>query len=204
MIGLIQYEGEYPMVVCLNFSLERYLRVAGEYFLLDEDHEAALQMVEKALLHNATDIRALILKGDILYCINADEAALAVFKKIVKIYPDCVEALISMATIYEHFGQYRKGLTCCETAFVTVREKNRALLPSLYDQTLSLLVLLNKYSQAKMLLKEARLELAKNEIDFLESAYKPIILNHLAQRKITQDRRQQLERPQSVKVVKLK
>ncbi len=66
----------------LNMSAERYLRTAGDLFVYEGDYESALMMVDKTLAIQPEDTRALVLRGDILYCLNKDFEALSVFNKV--------------------------------------------------------------------------------------------------------------------------
>ncbi len=159
----------------LNFSAERYLKTAGDLFIYDGDYESALYMVEKTLEIEPDDIRALVLRGDILYCLNRDQEALDTFDRVLSMDPDSVEALISKAGVLDVLGKYREALACCTHAFQKIRPHQAFLLPSLYDQNIVLLLRLKKYRQAQMLLKAAEGTLSKEESQYLLANYSHIL-----------------------------
>jgi len=159
----------------LNFSAERYLKTAGDLFIYEGDYESALHMVEKTLEIEPREVRALVLRGDILYCLNRDQEALETFNQALDINPDSVEALISSAGVLDVLGKYRDALTCCTRAFNQIKPYQGYLLPSLYDQNIVLLLRLKKYRQARHLLKTAETRLPKDDYQYLLSSYSHIL-----------------------------
>lgn len=159
----------------LNISAERYLKTAGDLFIYEGDYISALHMVEKTLEIDPDDIRALVLRGDILYCLNRDSEALDTFNKALSINPNSVEALISSAGVLDVLGKYREGLECCSRAFQQIAPYQSYLLPSLFDQNIVLLLRLKKYRQARFLLRSAEGRLAKEDYQFLLGSYSHIL-----------------------------
>lgn len=159
----------------LNFSAERYLKTAGDLFIYEGDYVSALGMVEKTLEIEPKDIRALVLRGDILYCLNRDQEALETFNTALTIDPDSVEALISRSGVLDVLGKYREALDCCNRAFAHIKPYQNFLLPSLYDQTVVLLLRLKKYRQAQFLLRDCETKLKKEDHEYLLSCYSHIL-----------------------------
>ena len=159
----------------LNISAERYLKTAGDLFIYDGDYESALAMIEKSLEIEPDDVRSLVLRGDILYCLNKDNEALETFNRVLEIDPDSVEALISRAGVLDVLGNYREALECCEKAFSLIKPFQAFLLPSLYDQNIILLLRLKKYRQAQTLLKQSEGKIPREEYVYLLSSYNPIL-----------------------------
>ena len=159
----------------LNISAERYLKTAGDLFIYDGDYESALKMVNKTLEIEPNELRALVLRGDILYCLNRDSEALETFNKALSIDPNSVEALISSAGVLDVLGKYREGLECCARAFQEIKPHQSYLLPSLYDQNVVLLLRLKKYRQARFLLRSAEGRLSKEDYHFLLGSYSHIL-----------------------------
>lgn len=176
----------------LNFSAERYLRTAGDLFIYDGDYESALAMVEKTLEIEPADTRALVLRGDILYCLNRDLEALQTFNKVLAISPTCIEAYISKAGVLDILGRHREALECCRRAHQLINRPSHYLLPSLYDQMILLLLRLKKFREARRLLGQAVRDLAEEESDYLISSYRAIIEHFCTQRSAN---RQQLDTP---------
>lgn len=145
----------------LNISAERYLKSAGDLFIYQGDYESALQMVEKTLELEPHEVRALVLQGDILYCLNRDHEALDALTLALTINPQSVEALISQAGVLDVLGKATEALSCCQEAFRQIRPYQSYLLPSLYEQNLLLLLRLKKPGQARHLLKQAEQQLPR-------------------------------------------
>lgn len=156
----------------LNFSAERYLKTAGDLFIYDGDYETALSMVDKTLEIEADDTRALVLRGDILFCLNRDLEALQSFNQALKLNPLCTEAYISKASVLDILGKPRESLECCNRAFLLITRQNEYLLPSLFDQKLILLARLKKYREAQLLLQDASKRLSNEEYNYLLGCYK--------------------------------
>jgi tetratricopeptide (TPR) repeat protein len=183
----------------LNFSAERYLKTAGDLFIYEGEYESALYMVEKTLEIEPNDTRALVLKGDILYCLNRDLEALDTFNKALALNPACVEALISKAGVLDILGKYREAAECCQQAFQQMKPHQAFLLPSLYEQNIVLLLRLKKYRKAQNLLKSAEKHLQAEEYQSLLGGY-----SHILER-LSKSRRQAKARANklSLEVVKV-
>ena len=165
-----------------NFSAERYLKTAGDLFIYEADYESALDMVEKTLEIDPGDVRALVLKGDILYCLNRDNDALDALNAALNRNPNSVEALISKAGVLDVLGHYREALSCCLKAFSLIQPYQNFLLPSLYDQNIALYLRLKKFRQAQQLLREASTHLPSDEYHYLLTSYAPM-LDRLSQKR---------------------
>jgi tetratricopeptide (TPR) repeat protein len=176
----------------LNFSAERYLKTAGDLFIYDGDYETALSMVDKTLEIEPDDTRALVLKGDILFCLNRDLEALQYFNRALKADPNCAEAYISKASVLDILGKQRDALECCKRAYILITRQNEFLLPSLYDQKLSLLVRLRKFREAYQLLMESSNRLGSEEFNYLVTCYKAFIERGCQERSNSKERAQKL------------
>ncbi|MDX2085022.1 MAG: tetratricopeptide repeat protein [Candidatus Melainabacteria bacterium] len=159
----------------LNFSAERYLKVAGDLFIYQGDYDTALAMVDRTLEIDAQDTRALVLKGDILFCLNRDIEALDVLNEALKADAHCVEAYVSKASVLDALGKLRDALHCCQQALVYLHRPHDYLLFTLYDQTLSLLLRLRKHRQATQIYEEAQYRLSPEEAAYLSVTYKCLL-----------------------------
>jgi tetratricopeptide (TPR) repeat protein len=151
----------------VNLSVETALRTAGEVFIYDGDYEMALDLVERTLEVAPQEQRALVLKGDILFCLNRDTEALALFNQALDLTPHCIEALVSKAGVLEVLQRPREAVRCCNEALVLVGDTDHPLLLSIFDQKLQLLVLLKRYREAEKLLVSAKSRLIEREYQFL-------------------------------------
>ncbi len=176
----------------LSFNAERYLRTAGDLFIYQGDYESALVMVEKTLEIQPGDTRALVLRGDILFCLNRDMEALQTFNQVLKLDERCVEAHISRAGVLDVLGRQREALESCNRAFELIQKHHDYLLPSLFDQKLALLVRLKKYREANRLLQDALNRLNADEYGYLATSYFPIIERYCRNRTQTKERAERL------------
>ena len=159
----------------LNFSAERYFKTAGDLFIYEGDYEAALAMVEKNLELTPQDIRALVLKGDILFCLNRDMEALQVLNQALELNQHCAEALISKAGVLDVLGQHREALHCCEQALPLIDAHKQYLFSTVVDQKLVLLIRLKKYREAQQVLSTAKQYLEPDDYRSLLAAYRPLL-----------------------------
>lgn len=163
----------------LNFSAERYLKTAGDLFIYDGDYESALYMVDKTLGMEPNDTRALVLRGDILYCLNRDIESLQTFNQVLKLDENCVEAYISKASVLEVLGKDRDALECCNKALELMANGKVYLRATVYEQKLTLLIRLKKYREAKQLLDEACDKISRDELQYLAGSFMPVLERHV-------------------------
>jgi tetratricopeptide (TPR) repeat protein len=159
----------------LNFSAERHLKTAGDLFIYHSDYHGALALVEKAIALDPTDTRALVLYGDILFCLNRDIEALQALNKAISLNPTLAEAYISKAGVLEVMGKYREALQCCKLALTHIDHKKQYLLFSLLDQKLILLIRLKRYREAQQVLDNSIRYLEEDEVEYLFASYKGIL-----------------------------
>jgi tetratricopeptide (TPR) repeat protein len=158
-----------------NLLVEKLIREASDNFSYNRDYDLALEQVDRALTIEQFNTKALILKGDILFCMDKDKEALDYFERAIKSDPCSAEAFGSKAGILEVFGQHSEALACCDKAFKLVRARDKFLLPSLYDLKLTLLLRVRRFEEARRILNRALEILPEDDSNYLYSCYKTII-----------------------------
>jgi len=158
-----------------NIRAEKLVREASDTFIYYRDYETALAQVNEALSFEPGHLKALILKGDILFCIDKDNEALEYFDMAINADPFCAEAYGSKAGTLDVLGQQAEALICCEMAFENITLKDRHLLPSLYDQRIALLIRLKRFQEAREILKKCAKNLSEEDGCHLISCYQNII-----------------------------
>ena len=158
-----------------NLRVEKLVREASDTFIYYRDCETALEQVNEALSIEPDHIKALILKGDILFCIDKDKEALEYFDKAINADPYSAEAYGSKAGTLDVLGHQKEALQCCEKAFENISCKDRDLLPSLYDQKIAILVRMKKFEEAKDALKMCMKNLPEEDGSYLVSCYQGVI-----------------------------
>lgn len=166
-----------------DFSAERYLRSAGDLFAFEGDYEAALAMIDKTLALSPRNERALVLKADILFCLNDDAAALRLLNQAIEAHPDRPEAYASKAGVLDALGKPREALQCCDLALSLIGRAHDYLLAPLLDQKLSLLIQIRRHRQALRLLNEASKLLNDDEYGYLQMCYRSALTQACRQRR---------------------
>src|SRR5690554_6861480 len=87
-----------------NLKVEKLVREASDHFVYYKDYETALEQINEALSIEPEHIKALILKGDILFCIDKDKEALEYFDKAINANPYSAEAYGSKAGTLDVLG----------------------------------------------------------------------------------------------------
>jgi tetratricopeptide (TPR) repeat protein len=159
----------------VNLGVEKLIREASDNFTYNRDYELALEQIDSALEIDGNHVRALILKGDILFCMDLDKEALEHFEMAINADPLSAEAYGSKAGTLDVLGNFEDALKCCEKAFSLITVKDKFLLPSLYDQKLTLLLRMRKYEDAKRILSKAVNSLSEDDADYLRSCYHGMI-----------------------------
>ena len=155
----------------LNFSAQRHLKAAGDLFIYHSDYDGSLKQVEKALALEPSNTRALVLYGDILFCLNRDAEALRAFSKAIEINETLVEAYLSKAGVLEVMGRFREALDLCEAAIAMIGEEKDYLLPNAYDQVIVLMIRLKRYRRAQQVLAQTAQFLTPEDHNYLQSCY---------------------------------
>lgn len=171
-----------------NLQVEKLIREASDNFSYNRDYELALKDIDKALKIEKDNAKALILKGDILFCMDMDKDALDHFDRAISADPSSAEAFGSKAGTLDVLGNYDEALSCCDKAFELVKTKDKFLLPSLYDQKLTLLLRMRKYEEARKVLNRALVVLSEEDGTYLRSCFQGMIESscRLRRRKLAQ------------------
>lgn len=158
-----------------NLKVEKLIREASDNFSYNRDYELALEQIEEVLEIDPVNTRALILKGDILFCMDLDSEALDCFDKAIHADPDSAEAHGSKAGTLDVLGRHEEALRFCDRAFELVKTKDKFLLPSLYDQKITLLLRIRRFEEAKKVINRAVQILPDEDACYLRSCYMGMI-----------------------------
>jgi len=134
-----------------------------------------MDQIDEALSIEPLNVKALILKGDILFCTDMDQEALEYFDAAIKADPYSAEAYGSKAGTLDVLGHYDEALKFCDRAFELVSIKDKFLLPSLFDQKIALLIRMRKFEEAKKTLNRSVRMLPDDESSYLCSCYQGMI-----------------------------
>ncbi len=186
-----------PVKKIFNLRVEKLIREANDNFLYFRDYLNAMEQVNEILEIDECYVRALILKGDLLFCIDKEKEALEYFEKAINYDPYCSQAYGSKAGTLDVLGRHEEALGCCQKAFENITLKDRELLPSLYEQKITILLELKRYEEAKEALKKSSKLLSKEDYNYLVSCYRSLIDSSCKERK----RKLKLAKEMSIQVV---
>jgi len=172
-----------PIKKIFNIEAEKLVREASDNFIYFRDYETTLEQINRVLEIEPNHVKALILKGNIFFCIDKDDEALECFEKALGIDPFSAEAHGSKANTLDVLGKVKEAFACCEKAFKNLTLKDKDLLPSLYDQKIALLIKLKKYEEAKCTLKQCYRYLKTEDSFKIASFYRDAIDNLLKEQK---------------------
>ncbi|OGH95547.1 MAG: hypothetical protein A2039_08340 [Candidatus Melainabacteria bacterium GWA2_34_9] len=172
-----------PIKKIFNIEAEKLVREASDNFIYFRDYETTLDQLTRVLEIEPDHVKALILKGNIFFCIDRDNEALECFEKALNLDPFSAEAHGSKANTLDVLGKVKEAFACCEKAFKNLTVKDKDLLPSLYDQKIALLIKLKRYEDAKLTLKQCYRYLKTEDSFKIASCYRDIIDTLLREQK---------------------
>ena len=172
-----------PIKKIFNIEAEKLVREASDNFIYFRDYETTLDQLTRVLEIEPDHVKALILKGNIFFCIDRDNEALECFEKALNLDPFSAEAHGSKANTLDVLGKVKEAFACCEKAFKNLTVKDKDLLPSLYDQKIALLIKLKRYEDAKLTLKQCYKYLKTEDSFKIASCYRDIIDTLLREQK---------------------
>lgn len=172
--------------VC-NLKVEKLVRQASDNFVYMADYETALEQVNEALSIESDHVKALILKGNILYCLDKNSKAIDYLDMALNIDPSCSEAYGAKAGMLDMLGNTQDALFNCEQAFLNMSGKDRHLLPSLYDQKIAILISMKKFEQAKESLQCCMKNLSEEDSNYLLSCYQSQIESYCKEQRRKRD-----------------
>ncbi len=166
-----------------NIEAEKLIREANDNFIYFREYKRALKQTNRVLEIETDHIKALILKGNILFCLDRDNEALECFERAISIDPYSAEAYGSKANTLDVLGKVEEAYACCEKAFRRLKPKDKELLPSLYDHKIALLIKLKRYEEARSTLKQCYRFLKTEDSFKIASCYRDAINSLLYEQK---------------------
>ena len=166
-----------------NLEAEKLIREASDNFIYFRDYEIALKQIDRVLEIDENHVKALILKGNVLFCVDRVDEALEYFEKALSIDPFSTEAHGSKSNTLDVLGKVKEAFTCCEKAFNNITVKDKELLPALYDHKIALLLKMKKYEEAKLTLKESYRYLSTEDSFKMAACYRDIVSTLLSEQK---------------------
>lgn len=159
----------------VSIEAEKLVREASDNFIYFRDYKTVLKQVNRVLEIDGIHVKALILKGNVLFCLDKEDAALICFEKALSIDPFSAEAHSSKSNTLDVLGKIKEAFACCEKAFSNITAKDRDLLPALYDHKIALLLKMKKYPEARAILKESYKYLTSENSFKMASCYRDVI-----------------------------
>ncbi|MDD3150176.1 MAG: hypothetical protein PHV68_05015 [Candidatus Gastranaerophilales bacterium] len=154
-----------------DLTAEIMLKEAQDKYTKNNDYQYALNNIDKILMSNPTNDRALLLKGDILLSFGCKTEAIKHYQKAITVNPICAKAYSSVASILDMFGNSLEAYQYCLEAFKYADKKDYEFLVSLYDQKIAILMEIKNYREIRKTLREAAKNLSREDSEYLLSCY---------------------------------
>lgn len=136
----------------LNIDAERYFREAEDYYFYFDRSDLALKMLKKALKLSPSNIKSLKLTGDIYYSLGKMQKAFDYYSQAAALQPSNSVILSSLATVCEALKKFSTALDFINLAFKNYTNKETRIYAQMCDLKISLLIKLQRYSEAKKFL----------------------------------------------------
>lgn len=169
-----------------NLKIEKLIREANDNFLYFKDYKAALALLDEILKEDDKFTKALILKGHILLCCDNEEQSLKYFKKAIESDIYSAEAYGSMAGTLYILGRIKEAFYYNQKAFENLHKKDKKMIPSLYEQKISMLIQMKKIDEADEMLNKSMKYLTDEDRCYLLSCFKQTIKNKFKERTLKQ------------------
>ena len=150
---------------------ERLVREANDNFIYFKDYEMAMRQVEEVLQLDPENADALIIKGNIFFCLNEMNTALECFEAALNLNPYSAEAHSLKASILDTKDRPHEALKSCEKAFENLRNPEREFLTALYDQKIAILIKLKNYREARRVVEQSYSYLGEEDSSYIDSCY---------------------------------
>lgn len=164
----------------LNINTEKLYREAEDDFFYFNKPKHAEKKLKEALNHTPCQIKVLKFLGDICFSSGKMKSAFDYYAQAAALKPSDAVILASLASVNEVLGKYETALKFVDLAFQNLLPADVRIYASLSNLKVSLLVELQRYSEAKTFLDLAQKRLSFEESGRLSSVNQNILKKKLA------------------------
>lgn len=163
----------------LSINAEKLYREAEDDFFYFNKPKRAEKKLKEALAYTPCQIKVLKFLGDIYFATGKMKKAFDYYAQAAALKPSDSVILASLASVNEVFGNYETALKFVELAFQNLLPADVRLYASLSNLKVSLLLGLQRYSDAK-----AFLDFAKKRLSFEDSGRLSSVNQNILKKKI--------------------
>lgn len=164
----------------LNINAEKLYREAEDDFFYFNKSKCAEKKLKRALSYAPCQTKILKFLGDICFTSGKMKKAFDYYAQAAALKPSDSVILASLASVNEVLGKYETALEFVDLAFQNLLPADVRLYASLSNLKVSLLVELQRYSEAKTFLDFAQKRLSFEESGRLSSINQNILKKKLA------------------------
>ncbi len=164
----------------LNIDTERYFREAEDYFFYFDRTDKAISLLKKAIKLTPYHVKSLKFLGDIYFATGKMQKAFDYYSQAAALKPCDAVILSSMATVCDALNNFHTALNFLDMAFEYLTNEDFRLYAQFCDLKFSLLVKMQKYSEAKKFLDTVNKRIPVEETTIVTSVNKNILKKKLS------------------------
>lgn len=164
----------------LNINSERLYREAEDDFFYFGKIKSAEKKLKSAIEYSPCHIKSLKLIGDIYFVSGRMKKAFDYYSQAAALKPSDAVILASLASVSETLGNFETALQFVNLAFQNLKTQDVHIFASLSSLKVSLLINLQKYTEAKNFLENAKKRLSFEESGRLATLGHEVLKKKLA------------------------
>lgn len=164
----------------LNIDTERYYREAEDYFFYFDRADKAVNLLKKAIKLTPYHVKSLKFLGDVYFSIGKMNKAFEYYSQAAALKPCDAVIMSSMATVCDALNNFKNALAFLDLAFEYLTVDDMRLYAQFCDLKFSLLIKMQKYSDAKKFLDTVNKRLPVEEKGFVAGVNRDILKKKLS------------------------
>lgn len=164
----------------LNIDTERYFREAEDYFFYFDRTDKAISLLKKAIKLTPYHVKSLKFLGDIYFATGKMKKAFDYYSQAAALKPCDSTVMSAMAAVCDALNDFKNALAFLDLAFEYLTIEDMRLFAQFCDLKFSLLVKMQKYSEAKKFLDTVNKRLPMEETGLVTSVNRDILKKKLS------------------------
>lgn len=164
----------------LNIDTERYFREAEDYFFYFDRADKAISLLKKAIKLTPYHVKSLKFLGDVYFAVGKMQKAFDCYSQAAALKPCDAVVLSSMATVCDVMNNFSNALNFLNLAFENITNEDFRLYAQFCDLKFSLLVKMQRYSEAKSFLDTVNKHIPTEETAIVTSVNRNILKKKLS------------------------
>lgn len=146
-----------------NIKTERLYRLAEDEFFYFNKPKKAIKLLKEALIYTPCHTKSMKLIGDIFFATGKMNEAFDYYSQTAALRPNDCAVLSALASVCEVLANYQTALDFVNLALNNMNFENIKIYSSVCDLKISLLIRLQRYSDAKVFFENLKKKLSQDE-----------------------------------------